>query len=252
MTLDSLYDALNVVLNTHKSGNKLTPKEFNALLAVENINFLKQKVEEIQGYRNSLKDTVETMLSSKYLNDIIAVQNITPATGVYALTGLTHTFGYWLSAMTTASYNGSIKSIELVTPGEYENRQVNLLKKPIKYFPIATIKGTSLYILPTDIGTVEFTYIKLPTTPVYDYYIDANRNIVYLTAGESYTLDTDEVGPQGEGATETITSRTVELSYGQQMYAEFYEFLLLRLGIRAKETIVAQHAKQEQTEDKAI
>jgi len=90
----------------------------------------------------------------------------------------------------------------------------------------------------------------LPSDPVFDYYIDANRNVIYLTDGQAaYELDTGEVGSAGEVSPTEVTSLSNELDYGVEFYSEFTDYLLSKLGIRGESPIVIQTAENEKMKD---
>ena len=103
-------------------------------------------------------------------------------------------------------------------------------------------------IYPNNITSAEFTYLRKPLTPVYDYYIDANANEVYLLTGTSHTLTTDETGSAGQ-TSGTVTSLTVELDWDELFHVVFCNEVLSRVGINLKDGMVEQYinqAKQEQ------
>lgn len=249
LDLDDIRQYINTQLDKHESGNSYSPSEFNALIAVENINFFNHKIDEMQNAARSDKDFMEMLLSSKLLRPLLAAENVTPTTGVYDLTGLSNTFVHWVSATTTAVFNGKITRVELVNHNEYEKRQVNMLSPPIYYHPIAELVGDNLNILPTNITQIKLTYVKLPSTPFFDYYIDANRNVVFLAEGGSVDLDV-VTGTYRDGSTTgSHNSTTNELDYGQEFYPDFTEYLLSRLGVRTRETMIVQTSEQEKLKD---
>jgi hypothetical protein len=198
LTLGNIYSYLNTMLKKHSSGNSFTPDQFNSILAIENIKFFNHQIEQIQQYLTSDKDFREELLSSKLLRPLLTTQNVTPTTGVYNLTGLTNTFVYWVSAITTAIYNGRIRRINIITHNEFEKMQTNLLSPPIKHNLVAILAGNNITIYPTDVGEIALTYVKLPTTPIYDYYIDSNRNKIFLEANSTVILEGIEVGSEGQ------------------------------------------------------
>jgi len=248
MDIGQLYDNLNVVLNRHSSGNSYSPKEFNTLVSVEILNFFNDQINKLRVAVSSEDEFRESILSSKILRKLIIKAAITPSTGVAAMTSLTG-FSHWLSCMTTAVFNGRLQKVELVSYNEYEERQTNLLKPPIYYNPICVITtdtGVSNFnFYPTNIGEISLTYMKVPSTPKYDYYIDANRNIVFFASG-SRTLSTGEVGSAGQ-ISGSISSTTVELDFPEEYYSEFFDYLLSRLGIRAENGLIYQSAEYEKS-----
>ena len=251
MTLGDIYGYLNTMLKKHSSGNSYSPDQFNYILTVENVKFFNHQIEQIQKYANSDKDFRESLLASKLLRPLLSTENITPTTGVYDLTGLSDTFVHWASAITTAVYNGRIRRVDLITQNEFEKRQTNLLSPPIKHNLVAILAGDNVTIYPTDDGQIALTYVKLPSTPIYDYYIDGNRNKIFMTEGSSHVLSGSEVGSAGQIAPTEVSSLTIEFDYGQEFYPMIAEYLLSSLGVRTKNQLVFQSAENEQAKDRA-
>jgi hypothetical protein len=155
-------------------------------------------------------------------------------------------YGYWLSLITIL--NGNTKSIDILTDQELDDRRTNTLSVPLDEYPAAIINNNLINIYPNNITSAEFTYLRKPLTPVYDYYIDANANEVYLAAGTFHTLTTDETGSAGQ-TSGTVTSLTVELDWDELFHVVFCNEVLSRVGINLKDGMVEQYinqAKQEQ------
>lgn len=251
MTLGDIYGYLNTMLKKHSSGNSYSPDQFNYILPVENIKFFNHQIEQIRQYANTDKDFTEALLSSKLLRPLLVTENVTPTTGVYDLTGLANTFVHWASGITTAVYSGRIRRIDVIPQNELEKRQTNLLSLPIKHNLVAVLAGDNVTIYPTDVGEIALTYVKLPSTPVYDYYIDGNRNKIFLAEGDSHVLSGSEVGSAGQVAPTEVTSLTNEFDYGQEFYPMITEYLLSKLATRTKDQLLLQVAENEQAKDRS-
>lgn len=252
MTLGDIYSFLNLMLDKHSSGNKFTPSEFNYMIKSEILNFVDDQVEEIQKAARSIDDYMELMQSSKALKQLVTSETAALSGGTYALSGLASTFGYFGGIVTQAAFHGKIAKVEHVNSAEFIDRQTNLLKPNIYYNPICTLVGASLHFLPQTIDNVTFYYVKLPTTPFFDYYIDQYRNIVFLAEGGSVNLDVI-TGTYRDGSTSgTQNSITNELDLDQQAYPKFTEYLLSRLGVKSENALLLQHAENEQAKDKQI
>ena len=143
--------------------------------------------------------------------------------------------------MTT--YNGAYRRIDIVTDTDIANRRSNLLAKPLKEFPAAVINGSTINVYPQDITSAEFTYLKQPNTPVYDYYIDVYKNLVYLPSGATHTLLSGETGSAGQ-TSGVVTSLTVELEWNELYHITFAGEVLQRVGINLKDEQLMQYANQ--------
>jgi len=252
MTLDEVYTGLNTVIKRERRGNSLTPDEFNSLIDLENGNFFKDKAKELQTVAATPEEFSELIYSSKLMRPLVIQRTVTPTTGVIDLSADIggDTFGFWVSCVTTAVYNGMVRRIDLISHSEYERRLTNMLSPTLTQNPCARIDADNVRIVPTDIASVVFTYLKFPTQPVFDYYVDGNRNIQYLAVSATHTLTGSEIGSSGEVAPTEVTSNTIELAYGEEYHAEFFEYMLSRLGTRARDPIVYQSAETQQAKDK--
>ena len=97
-----------------------------------------------------------------------------------------------------------------------------------------------------------FTYIAVPATPVFDYYVDANHQITYLAVGGSHTLLTGEYGSGGETAGATVNSSTVELAYSEVFHEDFMNELRNRVGLRMRDQIILQDAMNKTIKEDAV
>jgi hypothetical protein len=155
-------------------------------------------------------------------------------------------YGYWLSLIT--NYNSKTKSIDILTDQELDDRRTNSLSLPLDEYPAAIINNNLINIYPNDITSAEFTYLRKSLTPIYDYYIDANANEIYLQPGTSHTLEGGEIGSAGQ-TSGGVDSNTVELDWDELFHVAFCNEVLSRVGINLKDGMVEQYinqAKQEQ------
>jgi hypothetical protein len=227
MTLNDGLNYINFMVNKENSGGNLDPKRFGYVLQAVNIELFNQKVAEAQMY--ALQNKVpfdETIDSFKILREFRAESTITFTSGTYNLTALT-SYSYWVRMLT--QYNGFNREVELVTDKELINRRSNLLGKKLQEYPAAKIIGNLIKIYPTDIATAEFTYLNRPATPIFDYYLDANQNMIYFPAGTNHTLATGETGSANQ-TSGTINSLTVELSWNPDYHMDFFNAVLMKLA----------------------
>ena len=253
MSLYEIFKTLHVEADKDALDGWLSPKEYNYLLESCNHSFFNRKMDDLfikQGQVN------KSLLSMKFLRPLMVRETIVPTTGVIDLTpttgDLASEFAYWWSMYTTSAYLGQKRKVELVDGAEADDRIHNRLSKPVLYNPIATIDGDNLRIYPLDIASVQITYIAVPTTPVFDYYIDANHQIVYLAAAATHLLAASEYGSSGEVAGATVTSETVELVFDSTFHDDFLNELRGRLGLRMRDQLVMQDAMAKSQKEDSI
>lgn len=243
MTTAQILKYVNYICVKENSGGTLTPDQYNIILLASNIDLFNKLVgqAELLSIQSKIPFS-EALFSMAHLREFHVLESITFTAGSFALSGLANTFAYWGSLVSL--YRGAYRRIELLTDKELADRRTNMVTKQLKDFPGAQVLGDTIKVYPTDIATAEFTYMKVPTTPVYDYYIDANANQVYLTQGQSHTLITGEIGSAGQGSGQTVTSLTVELQWNNLYHVEFCNEVLRKVGINLKDVQLQQYIRE--------
>jgi len=143
------------------------------------------------------------------------------------------------------TYSTNMKRIELVSADEYSKRMTNLLSKPVDYYPVAIIEGTSCRVYPSTMTSLFVYYIKNPTVPIFDYYIDADYQIQPLAASASRTLTAGEYGSAGQTSGTTVTSLTAELNIPTELHTEFAQYLASQIAVRDRDQLLYQAAENE-------
>jgi hypothetical protein len=96
-------------------------------------------------------------------------------------------------------------------------------------------------------------YMKYPTTPVYDYYIDVNGNYQYLAEGATHVWTTGEKDSQGNTKTTgdpNYSSLTIECEWKDQDKLAITSKILRYMGIHLDEGEVLQYAQEMKTEQR--
>lgn len=147
-------------------------------------------------------------------------------------------------SITTSLTEDNLKQIDLVTDEEWVERRLDALTKPTADYPVAKLMGGSIFVYPTSIENILLYYLRVPTTPFFDYYIDANLNIQAMSADTDYVLDAGETY-RGEAvlvSSETKSSLTVELEWDEIDQIKILHRILAKLGVSMDEQLVAQYA----------
>jgi hypothetical protein len=182
------------------------------------------------------------LFSMAHLREFHVLENITFTTGVFDLTTLASTFAYWGSMVTL--FRGAYRRIEILTDKDLAERRTNMAIRQLIDFPGAIILGNSVKVYPTNVATADFVYMKVPVTPVYDYYLDANQNRIYLAAGATHLLAAGETGSADQTAGTTVTSLTVEIEYNPLYHVEFCNEILQKIGINLKDEQLRQYVRE--------
>jgi hypothetical protein len=239
MTTNEILSYVNTILNKHSSGNSLTPKEYNILLESEIFNFVRARVMSYRQYVNTGTPLDDTIFTAMLIDALQKQTTETLTTGAFTLPT-----DFMFMSDLYGTYNANQKKIEIVSAEEYSRRTHNLLSKPIAYYPIAYIVGTSCKVYPTTMTSLVINYIAKPVVPIFDFYTDANYQIVYLAAAATRALSAGEYGSLGQTST-TVTSLTVELDIPEELHLSFADHLVSKIMLRDRDANGYQASENE-------
>lgn len=243
MTLNQILKYVNYICQKENSGSTLKPNQLNFILPASSVNMFNRKVQEAQMLAIQSKIPFnKTLYEHVALREFHVLENITITAGSFDMATLSNSYAYWLSMITL--YNGTHREIEILTDKDLTDRRTNLLAPQLEDYPGAMILGNIIKVFPTNITSAEFVFMKNPVTPVFDYYYDANFNLIYLAVGTSHLLATGEVGSAGQTAGTTVTSNTVELDWNQLWHIEFCNEVLQKVGINLKDVQIEQYVRE--------
>lgn len=243
LTNDNVLKYVNYICSKENSGSTLKPDQYNTVILASNVNMFNKQVTEAQLMSIQAKMPFnETLFNMAALREFQVLENITFTTGNFDVTALSNSFAYWGSMITL--YKGAHKKIEILTVKEYAERRTNMIYKQLSDYPGALFNGNVIKVLPSDIATAEFVYMKNPVKPVYDYYIDADLNYIYLDAGTTHLLADGETGSAGQTTGTTVVSLTVEPEWNDLYFVEFCNEVLQKVSINLTSEQLRQYVKE--------
>lgn len=150
-------------------GNTISGSDFNRFLKVANakeIDNLKRKVEASQDITDSLRHLYQK-------------------TDYFATSGLIPIPDDYLKLQSLERFNGT-KYVEadVVTVMEYRERINNSITAPTSEDPIAYIESNTIRLFPQDNAGARYVYLKKPSTPYLDWYIDTAGNVIHMDEGD--------------------------------------------------------------------
>ena len=180
MNLNEILSLCNYVANKEKLGNTLTPEQYNILLEAVNTDFFRKEYEAAQKLAMQLNVRLGSVIfkSGALTTFRERETGVTVTSGEITISDLAATYVYWISMVTT--YESVRRPVEFVSDVELEDRLTNLLAKQLEYHPAAIDNGDTILIYPGDITSVDFTYLRMPTQPVYSWIQDAYDRGRYL------------------------------------------------------------------------
>jgi hypothetical protein len=135
---------------------------------------------------------------------------------------------------------------DFLTPQEWNNYMGDAVMKGTSTYPVACIIGSKLYLSPASqpsYNAVSILYLRKPTTPIFDYYYDAQYTVQYLTEDQTaYTLLTGEVGSAGQTAGTAVTSASKDLEWNDFDIVNIISLILEKVAISLSAPDIAQYA----------
>jgi hypothetical protein len=245
MNNGEIYEFVTTILRKEKNGSVLDPNRFNLMLKEsmwEKVNDEYRKYELSQIISDTLQDLKAT--------SIISIDN----NGEFKLNNLLLD-DYWHPSALRYDDTGAVtRKIEIVTDLEYTNRLSSVLLQPDETFPIAKFYRNSSYNLvikfyPLTNNTANFDYLRIPPNPFFDYYINANDEIIYMEPGTDHTLTAGEKYRDGT-TVGLVSSISVELPFPEGDRLDVSYMILQKLGIPVKEQLAVEYgAVREGKED---
>lgn len=223
----NLYSMFCYIANKEALGGYANTDQFNLSLKTNNIILLR----ELTGITNDFNFGNPVSRRQKGMSYLLDAKtdrfkkkvSISFSSGIAAIP---NDFFRWDSLRTSGAY----EDVELLFSGEVSHRLGNFIDAPDTEFPACEIIGSSVYIYPASITTGNIVYYRYPSTPVFDFYIDANGDIKYLAVGQNYSLQAGEVGSLGQTNT-TVASLSQELEWDDPEKIDIIWLCLKQLGI---------------------
>lgn len=224
-----VYQLVQYITNEEESGNALTPDNFSKLLQVSSVELTRQAFrlyEDNQEVTDNLRRFKEDLTIGGFTN------------GSFPLPS-----GYYRKSYLRARKDDSSDyvNVNFVTDSEFSDRYGKLLTGPTYRRPIARITSDAIEIVPSDMHSGIFGYLRKPETPFYDYYYNASGRIVFFEAG-NHTLTAGEVGRNGE-TQQVISSVNVDLDWNENEILVIVGMICSKSGVNLKESQVIEYAE---------
>lgn len=241
-----IYDFVTAILRKEKNGSALDPAKFTLML--------------YEGMWEKLNDEYRKYELSQIITDTLimikASANISiGANGIYELSGLISPYEYWHPSALYYDDSGTLRKIEIVTDLEYAERVTSTLLLPDSYYPIAKFfrngANEAIQFYPLTSTTAIFDYLSIPIDPFYDYYINANDEIIYMPPSSSHLLTAGEVYRDGTSSG-TVNSISVELPFPNGDKLDIAYMILQRMGIPVSEQTAVEYGLSREAKEDQI
>jgi len=227
MTNKDLYDLVLYVGNKENFGGYLNAPQFENQLVTANIVLLKELLGITNDYNFGMPVSRRQKGQSTILDD---------ATNLFKKKGQI-SFISGIGALPSDYFKydsiripNSVGEVEVLFSGEVGERLSNYIDVPTTDFPICEIIGKNVYVYPSSILASDIIYYRYPTTPVFDYYVSASGEMIYLTNGQTHDLTAGEVDSSGN-TSGTFTSTSEELEWGDSEKIDIAWIIIKNMGI---------------------
>lgn len=236
MTNDDIYKYCLSILRKSTKGNALPPNDFTRYLQQANSEFKNQEYAKFEATQR-IGDSFRPLKTSATLTVAASAATLPTVAG-----------SEYMHIIPTLYY-GSIP-VDFLTLEEYLNRKGDELTEPSATYPVAYIdNSTQIKFDGVTSGSVTMYYLRKPDTPYYDYYIDADYEVKYLTESQAaYTLGTGEVYRDGT-ASGAVTSISKELDWEDSDKIKVANMILGYLGVQLEDQAVFQHSNIKEQKD---
>lgn len=138
-------------------------------------------------------------------------------------------------------------TIDELTGPQWSNRRNSLiLNDNNRKYPYCNFQHNYIQFMPEDIGYINFCYWRAPKKPVYDYYITAQRKVIYLPPGTAHNLQAGEVGSDGQTSGQ-VYSKSVELEWPEDVHPDFFNLILTYVGVNLRSPDVEGYSQNRKT-----
>lgn len=188
VTVNDIYNRVSFLLNKNQTSNTLNQEEFNNSLQWANLEFFKRRYGLPEDYRPGQPLPRMSYEETQLIIDALSQFKINRGGRDYPVL-LIDVNGY-ATIPTDYIHYSSIsygkQPVEMLRDAQYQDRLNDSIKYPTKKDPICTIYSGYIQFQPTDMGAVNFVYLRLPATPywavtiVNDAYVyDAAKSIQF-------------------------------------------------------------------------
>jgi len=243
MTTEAFYKTLLTYIRKDTRGKSLTIDEFNELIPVVNYELYNQLYAEWE------KDQEITDSLSPFK---VIGHSLTVSTNKASIAALTLPYEHLIGKPRYSTAT----TIDVVTSFEYSDRYDDALTVPSTTHPVCFVADDAgdltLYVYPT-LTPVLIDYLRAPTAPFLDYYINDTTYVVTYLDYDSDLIYPDDIAlpsgstyRDGTAGPSTINSITKDIEFGNDLEGRLLDLFLAKLGVQQRDDLLIQYSNLEQ------
>lgn len=264
MTNQEILDLCNFILNKEQTGKSINENYVSDILHAASMKLFKKLIGLPEEYSPGapvprIQYELTSVVKAKLVPFTVLLDGISDTLLIIDSYGraVTPDNLYLITSLGNRIASGSTNKwnpIEVVTDAEWIGRISRHIMQPTQNNPIANIQNGFIRFEPLKSKGVYCSYLRLPTTPVYDYYIDVNDKTVFMPAGTTHTLVSGEYYSDGTGYVtppapptpnpNIKTSKTVDLEWGEMEQYDIVSIMLSMMGVNLRDITTVQYSEQ--------
>jgi len=232
--VNKIYDFCNFVTNKEQAGNTINALEFNTLLYAVNLNFFCQRYGLPQQYTPGQPlPKISYEITQKITDDLskfkvrMGIDCEAMIVDVNGHANIPSDYLHFSSARYNQITNNScgnskvkVRTIEHLTDAQLGDRLTDSIKMPTTKHPVFTTFKNYFQFYPKTLRYVEFTYLRLPITPIYNYTTDETTDLEVFT----------ETG-------------SVHFEYPEDCFSDLVGLCLSYIGVNLRAVDIVQYAE---------
>jgi len=260
MTLDRLYKLVEHYSSKHYSGKTLTPELFTDVLVRESVELFGIVFRDIKTVMEQKQKSLNEAVS--LIGGIEPFIKYKEGATVNGVGKLSLEEDYYYHDIFYLKLNSLYRPVEVVTEKDAQLLKTNMISRSLWENPIGVIDSKiSVMFTPKQESLCNYSYLKLPAVPYYDYCIDLSNNTqVYMPVGSSIVVSPDtgnDLQDSGGGVIRynvehlsdpdiPYNSQTIELEWKDTEIIVILKNILINEGISLKDTELFQMVKADE------
>jgi len=223
-----MYQFMNFIVNKDYEGNAFTPQDMARLVKVANMELFKIKMGLPEDYRPGQPiSRIYPDMNQRITDETKFLKVFNPTAEL--ISGLLEYPSDYFTALSLAyNYQRNIDGIP-----EFVRRKIIIctedqlpdgwLKRPTMWNPVAVCRDNGIWIYPDTINTVEFSYIRYPAEPEFEYI----EQLGYIEEDEA---------------------NTVEFEWAEHLHMDLIRIMLSFIGVNLRDEQLLQYAELKKTQ----
>ena len=244
--ISDVYNLLLDEIRTDKRGLSLSPDEFNRTIRVVNEELY---LDFVDGFEGDIESSDTMGWFKEYDYNIALVAGVGTLPDNY----------YQMIGKPKTSAVSPYYRADLVSSYEFACREEDYLTQPTTIHPVFRIGGRdanedlTINVAPTSIANIWIDYLRVPTTPYLDWYVN-NLTYNYTFLAETAVAQTVPLGStyrDGTAGIANVTSLTVNLEWSDEDLPLIMAKLREKVGIQLPDQLLIETANINEAKLKA-